>query len=160
MGIQTLFDLLRSTAQYSLLDSEGRKANTAYAALVEGRADSEGMALAYQLLCQYAGIECTVVPGTLDGAPWYWNIVTLADGESRHVDATRADGFALQDAELAEQGYQWNREEFPSCGLQPPTETVLPSDIPLPSDITGPAGEGLATVAGVGLTGEKEIQEK
>ena len=148
-GIRTLFDLLRDTAQYSLQDSEGHKANTAYSALVEGRADSEGMALACQLLCQYTGIECTVVSGTLDGAGWYWNIVTLDDGESRHVDATRADGFALQDAEMVEQGYQWNREEFPSCGLQPPAEeTVLPSDIPLPSagpspsEIPTPSGEG------------------
>ena len=148
-GIRTLFDLLRDTAQYSLQDSEGHKANTAYSALVEGRADSEGMALACQLLCQYTGIECTVVSGTLDGAEWYWNIVTLDDGESRHVDATRADGFALQDAEMVEQGYQWNREEFPSCGLQPPAEeTVLPSDIPLPSagpspsEIPTPSGEG------------------
>ena len=148
-GIRTLFDLLRDTAQYSLQDSEGHKANTAYSALVEGRADSEGMALACQLLCQYSGIECTVVSGTLDGAGWYWNIVTLDDGESRHVDATRADGFALQDAEMVEQGYQWNREEFPSCGLQPPAEeTVLPSDIPLPSagpspsEIPTPSGEG------------------
>lgn len=132
-GTRTLFDLLRSTAQYSLRDEDGRRANTAYAALVEGRADSEGMALAYQLLCQYTGIECTVVSGTLDGADWYWNIVTLSDGESRHVDATRADGFALQDAEMAEQGYQWDREEFPSCGLQPAAEeTILPSDIPVP----------------------------
>ena len=146
-GIRTLFDLLRDTAQYSLQDSEGHKANTAYSALVEGRADSEGMALACQLLCQYTGIECTVVSGTLDGAEWYWNIVTLDDGESRHVDATRADGFALQDAEMVEQGYQWNREEFPSCGLQPPAEeTVLPSDIPLPS--AGPSPSEIPTPSG------------
>ena len=119
------------------------------------------MALAYQLLCQYAGIECTVVPGTLDGAPWYWNIVTLADGESRHVDATRADGFALQDAELAEQGYQWNREEFPSCGVQPAQEqeNVLPSDIPLPSDLPAPAGEQ-PLVSAILSEQEKEISEK
>ena len=146
-GIRTLFDLLRDTAQYSLRDSEGHKANTAYSALVEGRADSEGMALACQLLCQYTGVECTVVSGTLDGAGWYWNIVTLDDGESRHVDATRADGFALQDAEMVEQGYQWNREEFPSCGLQPPAEeTVLPSDIPLPS--AGPSPSEIPTPSG------------
>ena len=158
-GTRTLFDLLRNTAQYSLRDSEGHKANTAYAALVDGRADSEGMALAYQLLCQYTGIECTVVCGTLDGAPWYWNIVTLADGESRHVDATRVDGFALQDAELAAQGYQWNREEFPSCGIQPASEeTVLPSDIPIPSEVPVPSeiptlsggGENLASVGVLG----------
>ena len=161
-GIRTLFDLLRSTAQYSLRDSEGHRANTAYAALVDGRADSEGMALAYQLLCQYPGIECTVGSGTLDGAPWYGNIVTLADGESRHVDATRVDGFALQDAELAAQGYQWNREDFPSCGIQPASEeTVLPSDIPVPSEvpvpseIPTPSGEG-ETLMSVGVLGKEK----
>lgn len=151
-GVRTLFDLLRDTAQYSLRDSEGHRVNTAYAALVDGQADSEGMALAFQLLCQYTGVECTVVPGTLDGAEWYWNIVTLSDGESRHVDATRADGFALQDAEMAEQGYQWNREEFPGCGLQPPAEeTVLPSDIPIPSEVPVPSGMPAPTGAEAGV---------
>lgn len=161
-GLRTLFDLLRSTAQYGLRDSEGRRANTAYSALVDGRADSEGMALAFRLLCQYTGIECTVVPGTLDGADWYWNIVTLPDGESRHVDATRADGLALQDAEMTEQGYQWNREEFPSCGLQLQSEeAVLPSDIPIPSELPVPSeipthSGGEEELVSVGILGKEK----
>lgn len=143
-GVRTLFDLLRSTARYSQLDGAGPRACTAYSALVDGAADSEGMALACQLLCRYAGIPCTVVCGTRDGAVWYWNIVTFSDGESRHVDAARADGFALQDVDMVQQGYEWNREEVPLCGLQPPVEeTVLPSDIPVPGSSDGLLPEGL-----------------
>ena len=51
-----------------------------YAALVEGAPDSEALALAFQLLCDTAGAECTVVRGTLDGQDHFWNIVTVDAG--------------------------------------------------------------------------------
>lgn len=47
--------------------------STAYAALMEGRADSEGMALGYALLCGRVGVACRVVEGTYNGEPWFWN---------------------------------------------------------------------------------------
>ena len=56
---------------------------------MSGRADSEGMALAYKALCDTIGIECTVVEGRLDRTEHYWNIVTL-EGDSYHVDTSRA----------------------------------------------------------------------
>jgi hypothetical protein len=87
--------------------------SSAYDALIDGVADSEGAALAYQLLCDRAGVECTVVRGTLDGAPHFWNIVTEED--SRHVDLS-AGLFSLTDEELTAQApYDWDRAEYPAC---------------------------------------------
>ena len=89
--------------------------STAYHALVEGQADSEGAALAYQLLCDRAGVTCLLVQGTLNGAPHFWNIVTDDGKTYYHVDLS-AELFALSDEELTgADGYQWDREEYPAC---------------------------------------------
>ena len=61
---------------------------TLWAALLSGESDSEGMALAYKVLCDAAGVECIVVEGRLDRAEHYWNIITI-DGANYHVDASR-----------------------------------------------------------------------
>lgn len=99
----------------SLTIEEGTGHSTAYDALIGGAADSEGAALAYQLLCDQAGVECTVVLGELDGAPHFWNIVRAEDGEFRHVDLS-ADLFSLTDDELTGKGaYEWDRGEYPAC---------------------------------------------
>ena len=88
-----------------------------YAALVEGAPDSEALALAFQLLCDTAGAECTVVRGTLDGQEHFWNIVTV-DGSHRHVDASLGrDGFYLTDQDYqALSGAEWSAEDYPACG--------------------------------------------
>ena len=105
---------------YSLLSedltiTEEEGCGTAYHALVVGRADSEGAALAYQLLCDRAGVECVLVRGGLGGAPHFWNIVTDAEGTCYHVDPS-AGLFGLSDEELTEAGaYQWDRAEYPVC---------------------------------------------
>lgn len=104
-----------------------QRRNTAYAALVDGSADSEGLALAFQLLCGQAGIESYVVSGGVNETPHFWNIVALPDGEYRHVDVTADEGFGLSDAELVALGYVWDRTAYRACGAQPPTEeTPLP----------------------------------
>ena len=98
------------------LPSRGK---TAYNALVEGFAGSEGCAMAYQLLCSLCGIPCQVVSGRMDGSPYYWNIITL-DQESYHVDAytcTRygvEQGFLLSDSELSG-NYWWEVDRYPAC---------------------------------------------
>ena len=56
---------LYSLALADLTVEENSGHSTAYDALVEGVADSEGAALAYQLLCDQARVECTVVLGQL-----------------------------------------------------------------------------------------------
>lgn len=100
--------------------------STAYAALVEGAADSEGLALAYQLLCRQEGLESYVVSGGVEGAPHFWNIVETGDGEYRHVDASLEEGFALSDADLAALGYVWDKAEYRACGAQPPEPELEP----------------------------------
>lgn len=89
--------------------SEG--GSTAYDALVNGTANGEGLALAYKLLCDEAGITCTVVRGQGDRS--FWNIVSTASG-SRHVDC--ASGlFGLTDYQLKQHsGYQWD-DSYPIC---------------------------------------------
>ena len=96
---------------------------TPYDALVKGKADSEGMALAFKLLCDLTDIECTVVEGKdADGGIHYWTIVAAADGH-RHVDPSRESSLLLTDKELAERGYTWSRDDYPNCGAQDVEET-------------------------------------
>lgn len=96
--------------------------STPYDALVKGKANSEGMALAFKLLCDIAGIECTVVEGTDgDGTRHFWTIVAAADGH-RHIDPFLEDSLILTDAELAARGYTWSGEDYPPCGAPEPEE--------------------------------------
>ena len=95
---------------------------TAYHALVEGAADSEGMALAYKELCDLTELPCQVVEGDLGGVHHFWTIVTLEEG-SFHVDPSREDGVLLTDAQMAQAGYTWPEGEYPVCGeAEIPTE--------------------------------------
>ena len=103
-------------AQDAPLPAPSVSGSTAYAALVEGQADSEGLALAYKLLCDLAGVECTVVDGTLEGTPRFWTIVTVEQNVHRHVDPSRAEGLLLPDTQMSESGFVWDTQEYPSCG--------------------------------------------
>ena len=78
-------------------DPEGP--GTPYAALMEGSAGSEGIALAALLLCRAGGVECQVVRGTLDGQIRFWNQLRV-DGGTRFLDA--AAGTALRTAQEME----------------------------------------------------------
>lgn len=112
-----LFSTLRERS-----DADGAAGSTAYHALVEGAADSEGMALAYKELCDLTELPCQVVEGDLDGVPHFWTIVTLEEG-SFHVDPFREDGILLTDAQMAQAGYTWPEGEYPVCGeAEIPTE--------------------------------------
>ena len=111
-GGRQLFSLLTGAVQYR---SDG--GSTAYDALIQGAADSEGMALAYLLLAQRAGLEAQLVQGTLAGEPHMWNMLRIGTGRWRHLDPARTDGSVLLDTdeELAALGYDWDREEYPAC---------------------------------------------
>ena len=92
-------------------------ASDVYSALCQGAADSEGIALAYSLLCQQADISCLIVRGTLNGRPHCWNLITL-DGVSWLVDLTRNDPegeFLHSDGGMASAGYNWSQEDYPAC---------------------------------------------
>lgn len=145
---QAALELLQAETVYRprdpTLPPENR--DTVYAAMVEGEADSEGMALAYALYCRSVGVDCIVVSGTLDGLPHFWNIVTLPDGENRHVDTTvpfhselaEEEPFLLHDADMVERGYIWDRTQYPACGNQP----VLPSGEEPGETVTEPGEDG------------------
>lgn len=95
--------------------------STAYDALVTGAADSEGMALACQLLCALGDVPCTVVRGQRDGVPYYWNIVE-DDARTVHLDAY-AGLFGLSDRALLEAGdYHWDAGEYSACPDPPPED--------------------------------------
>ena len=93
--------------------------NTAYAALVGGRANSEGTALAYIVLCRELGVDCRIVYGQEDWIEHCWNIVRI-DGSYYHVDITAAiengaeAGFLMND-EMAWGHYRWDVSSYPKC---------------------------------------------
>lgn len=99
-ALETICAHVRSEADY---DPEGGA--TAYAALITGQADSEGFALAVSLLCQTAGIDATVVEGTRDGAPWFWNRVQMEEGP-RYLDSVNGTDLRTGE-ELQDLGYSW-----------------------------------------------------
>ena len=76
---------------------------TPYAALVEGSASSEGIALAALTLCRTGGVECQVIRGTLDGQVRFWDQLRV-NGETRFLDAA-ADGVLHTREEMEQLGY-------------------------------------------------------
>ena len=97
---RTAFAMVRENAAYLPFGGS----STAYGALVEGGADSEGFALAMKLLCDIAGVECTVVEGTRNGDRHFWNAVDWGSGTVA-VDASDEAGFGLTEEQLNQRGY-------------------------------------------------------
>jgi len=101
---------------------ESETENTAYDALVEGSANSEGIAKAYAALCALMDVECVIVNGSLgmgSANPHSWNIVKI-DDEYYHFDVSRAmeEGIAqtvlLNDEDIWGE-YLWDSERYPTC---------------------------------------------
>ena len=106
-----LYTRLRSN-----LDWHPEGESDVYSALVEGIPNSEGVAMAYQLLCDKVGISCQVVQGTWKDEVHCWNLITL-DGISWHLDVTAEESqsaFLHTDEEM-EKEYSWSREDYPAC---------------------------------------------
>lgn len=126
----SIYELLRQRVVFSA-PSQASPVNTAYTALLENRADSEGGALAFQLLAQAISLESSVVQGKLEGADHFWNVVQLENGDWRHVDSSSGTVLLLTDGELAELGYSWVQSDYPACGevaLQEPDPSAPPSN--------------------------------
>ena len=105
---------------------------SAYGALTEGRADSEGMALAYDLLCLRAlvtrdwGVE--VIQGTYQEEERFFNVIRspLAGEAPLYADPTRfeAEGLQLYTArEMVDMGYRWEGAPVPE-EPQPEVQTA------------------------------------
>ena len=92
--------------------------NSIYGALVDGCADSYGIALAYSALCREVGIECLVVTGTLNKLEHSWNLIRLGDS-FHHVDVSAdtilgiSGAFGRSDSQM--NGYWWFIEDYPEA---------------------------------------------
>ena len=92
---------------------------SAYGALVSKRATSEGYALAFKVLCDKLGLECTVVDGRYNNSPHFWNIVCI-DGSYYHIDVSRCDisgydsAFLKNDNDIIN-NYWWDTQNYEAC---------------------------------------------
>jgi hypothetical protein len=120
LAVYTGDGLLTAAAQ-AVLSSGGydpQGGSTAYHALLERGADSQGLALAMALMGQKLELSCQVVSGTWNDQPHFWTVVSTQEGW-RHLDLARWtawDAPFRSDAQMAEDGYDWNRDTVPKCG--------------------------------------------
>jgi hypothetical protein len=93
-------------------------AATAYGALVLRRTDPRGMALAFKLLGNAAGLDVYIVSGQLERGAHVWNLVAGEDFGA-HVDFSidrhgdYPPRFQL-DSEMTEAGYSWDTWRYPT----------------------------------------------
>ncbi len=101
-----------------------------YAALVLGRASSEGIALGFTELCHRLGLECYVVTGQKEREDHFWNVVVV-DGMAYHVDlfAPPEEGFLKSD-ESFWGPYRWTTSVYPKCekNYSEPDQPILPEE--------------------------------
>ncbi len=131
VGCWLLYSRLGDGLNYSA--DSGRA--SVYTALVAGRTNSEGAALAFQYLCDQAGLACLTVQGTLDGSPHWWNLVEV-DEVWRHVDVTAGDSqedFLRSDSQVADR-YTWDTEQYPACP-DPETEEEPTGESDAPEEV-------------------------
>lgn len=73
-----------------MLSDEESINRTAYGALISGTTVCSGYAKAFQLICDYAGIDCWIVDGEVEGDGHEWNVVYM-NGTMYYADITFAD---------------------------------------------------------------------
>ena len=119
-----------------------------YSLLCHGVGDSRAFAEVYAAMCRQAGLECLIVTGTRDGAPWIWNMVL--DGERYyHVDLLRQSGSFREFSDMEMGGYVWDYSAYPVCDAyyqEPvapaPSETTEPELVePIPGNTEETAPE-------------------
>lgn len=135
--------------------------NTAWDALIGGKADSEGLALAYVLLCRQQNVSCQIVYGQYQWRDHCWNIITV-DGQHYHVDLSACirngieNGFLLNDESMWAE-YRWDTSSYDICSgpldywlltgeervptLLIPVETDEPTETEPPEETPAPTGE-------------------
>lgn len=112
--------------------------NDIYSALIQGRADSEGLALAYVELCRQLGVPCQVVNGQRDWSSRCWNIIQI-NGACYHVDVSLCcvdgveQGFLLPD-ETMWSHYRWDISSYPPCTGSLRYRDLLPKPVPRPAE--------------------------
>ena len=103
-------DLLMETLPGAVRVDPQTGGSTAWDALVGQGADDEGLALAFQLLCDGLGLECEIVEGALGGEPHFFN-QTGRNGQTVWVDLSRSTSQVWTAAQLTELGYTWEGQE-------------------------------------------------
>ena len=93
--------------------------NTAYSALVNHMANSEGIALAYAELCRQLKLECSIVYGQRQWQDRCWNIVRI-NGSYYHVDAYECINSGLESSFMVNDenfwgNYRWDVASYPRC---------------------------------------------
>lgn len=83
---------------------EGGFHDSAYGALVDGKADSEGYAAAFKLLLNRAGLVCYTVYGKIEGLSHAWNLVYIED-KFYHTDVSFNDGELEEVSDAPFHGY-------------------------------------------------------
>lgn len=127
-GDEALMYIISALAEHTDFDREREEygdysrwlqSYTAYGALQQQRATGEGFAMAMKLLCDRVGIDCTVVTGMLNNVSHGWNIVSLEDGRSYHLDVSvydpRSGSFPLRTDEEMAVNYRWDTAKYPPC---------------------------------------------
>ena len=106
---------LRDTCQATDLPGH----DSIYSALIEGKADSRGFALACVALCRQLGLGCEMITGEYLGEEHSWNLVEV-NGYPYHLDPYifalqgPETGFLLND-EAACGPYRWDYFSTPNC---------------------------------------------
>jgi transglutaminase/protease-like cytokinesis protein 3 len=108
-----LYAFLMERAAYEVQTS----ITPSYSLLHHGVGDSKAFAVVYAAMCRWAGLECQVVSGTMDGESRFWNMIQQ-DGVYYHVDLLKSSEseqlVCLADHEM--QNYVWDYSAYPVCG--------------------------------------------
>ncbi len=85
----------------------------AYSLLHYGVGDSKAYATVYAAMCKKVGVDCSVVVGTKDGKPHYWNAVKEGEGYLfvDFLQCARQDNFSLRTREQMK-NYVWDYSAY------------------------------------------------
>lgn len=145
-GMRAL-DLASYLSEHCVLSGLGSR-NSAWDAIIGGKANSEGLALAYVQLCRQQDIPCRIVYGQYQWRDHCWNIITLG-GQHYHVDLAACirggieRGFLLNDESMWAE-YRWDTSSYELCAGDLDYWTLTgqqPEPIPADTTFTQPAPE-------------------
>lgn len=106
--------LIKNTAY-----SASRIDNTAYSALIDGKANSQGLSMALIALCNRLNLDCRLVYGQKNWQNHYWNLIKIND-KYYHIDVATCinegikAGFLLNDERMWIT-YRWDMAGYPQC---------------------------------------------
>lgn len=133
------------TARYYAVTAQDEPTMPAYSLLCENTAHSLSLASVFQSRCNAAVMRCQMVSGTRNGVNHYWNLLYLGDtcyylDLQRSLENHSTDLVLLYEEDLLEEGYEWNREDYPECHrpVEPtqPTEPAVPEESTVETTVT------------------------